>query len=180
MAGPTLTTGGRSYAPPPIPNPNDPVRLVAEWRATLTRMLERAIRYGELDRLAKKRQAWVEANPWHERHDERHALMWATRQERNELGGQIADDCGALSRMQGRLPPAAIDELEALVGHLLFPYVSQRWAVTAARLQTARIDRIAFHVLADLRAEDEVGELIGLTEPERRRLRPVNAEPVPF
>lgn len=153
MATPVLTAGGRA-APPKraAPEPRD---LLDAWHAALTRMLELAVRYGELDALVIKRQAWLEANPWHERHDERHALMWQATRERNLIGGRMMDEADALDRIQYQLPERMIDGLAALIGHPLWPGVPGRWAMTAARIQSTDIFRIARTVLADLRAEQE-------------------------
>lgn len=160
MVKPTLTVGGRAYVPPPPPNPNDPHLLLDRWHAALTRMLELAIGYGELDRLTKKRAAWCEANPWDDRFDERHNAMWATRRERNQRAGMLMDLAADMSRLQGQMPAGMINGLSALIGHPLWPYCGQRWAIAAAWMQTTDIFAIARQVYAELRTADEAGELL--------------------
>lgn len=157
MATPTLTTRGKPYdkpAPPVITT----AQLIDRWNAALTAMLTLAVDYGRLDTLATKRRQWCDQNPWHELHDERHAAMWLTTQERNEAGGKMMDLADELAHIQSQLPQHTIDGLSALMGHPLYPQVGQRWALTAARMQTADIFDIAAVVMMELVAESDERE----------------------
>jgi hypothetical protein len=156
MATPTLTAGGK--AAPPKPNPADPAVLLNNWHLALTRMLELAVRYGELDNLVAKRRVWLAEHPFHEKHAERHAAMWSTAMERNELGGRVMDLCAELSRLQGQMPAGMVDGIGALLGHPLFPYAGQKWAMAAARIRTTDIFDVASWVSMEVRQNSEATE----------------------
>lgn len=133
MPVPTLTAGGKAAPARPKAVPVDPTALLNKWHLILTQLLEHAVRYGELDDLVQKRRAWLTDNPFHEKHDERHALMWAATIERNEVGGLVMDLAAELSLLQRDMPPKMVNGIEALMGHVLFPYAGQKWAMAAAR-----------------------------------------------
>lgn len=159
MGTPTLTAGGR-IAPKP-PTANDPSVLLSQWESTLTRMLEHAQAYHELDRIVVKRRAWLRDNPFHDLHDERHAAMWLSAQERNDVGARMMDACEALSRLQRQMPPNMVDGLSALLGHPLWPNAGQVWAMAVARMpKDESIDffDVASWVVMEWRAETEARE----------------------
>jgi hypothetical protein len=133
MPVPTLTAGGKAAPARPKATPPDPTHLLNRWHLILTQMLEHAVKYGELDDLVQKRRAWLADNPFHEKHDERHAAMWQTAMERNEVGGHVMDLAAELSRIQRDMPADMVNGIEALMGHELFPYAGQKWAMAAAR-----------------------------------------------
>lgn len=157
MATPVLTVRGKQYEKPAPPVVTT-AQLVDRWHRALTAMLELAVEYGRLDALAEKRRQWCEQNQWHELHDERYAAMWLTTQERNEAGGRMMDKADELCRVQGKFPERTIEGLAALMGHPLWPAVGQRWAFTAARMQTRDIFDIAAVVMMDLVAESDERE----------------------
>lgn len=159
MTTPTLTAGGR-IAPKP-PTNESPAIILNKWEATLTQMLTHARRYHELDRIVTKRQAWLRDNPWHELHDERHAAMWLSAQERNETGARMMDACEVLSRYQRQMPAGMIDGLSALLGHPLWPAAGQTWAMAIARMPPGEpfdFFDVASWVVMELRAETEARE----------------------
>lgn len=132
MATPILTAGGRVAPKPQLSA--DPSVLLQNWEATLTTMLEHARRYHDLDALVAKRRAWLTDNPFHALHDERHAAMWLTTQDRNTVGATMMDAAENLSRLQQQLPPDTVDGLSALLGHPLWPYLGQLWAMAVRRM----------------------------------------------
>lgn len=160
MATPTLTAGGKLAPKPKLPT--DPSVLLSQWESTLTRMLEYARRYHELDALVAKRRSWCDANPFHELHDERHAAMWLTAQERNETGAMMMDACETLSRLQAQMPDGMVDGLSALIGHPLWPHAGQMWAMAVARMPKGEpLDMfdVASWVVMEWQAESEAQEV---------------------
>lgn len=156
MPTPTLTAGGRPRSPQT--HARTPAAILDRWHSILTGMLELAVKYGELDDLVLKRRRWLAANPFHDLHDERHTAMWHTTIERNVLAGTIMDRCADLSRLQGEMPPGMVDGLAALLGHPLWPFAGQRWAMAAARMQSTDLFDIAMRVYVETNDDQERAE----------------------
>jgi hypothetical protein len=141
------------------PSTIDPAILLDRWHALLTSMLTLAVRYGELDALVAKRRAWLADNPFHDLHAERHTLMWQLTITRNEVGGKVMDQCAELSRLQGQMPAGMVDGIGALVGHPLFPYAGQKWAMAAARTRSTDIFDLASWVSMELTDDSDAQEV---------------------
>jgi hypothetical protein len=154
----TLTAGGRMA--PPIAA-KQPAAILERWEATLSAILEHARRYHDLDALVAKRRAWLTANPFHDLHDERHAAMWLTMQDRNTAGAKMMDAAEHLSRLQQQMPADTVDGLGALLGHPLLPYAGQLWAMAVRRMprqQPIDMFAVAAFVVMEWRAHSEAQE----------------------
>lgn len=126
-----------------------------EWDRAVTAMLQAAVTYGELDDRLQRQRAWLAANGDDERFVSRNRTMHRTFLERNQAAIRMMDLAERVSALHRVLPPGSRDGLAALVGHELWPYCPNRWALTAARMKSTDIFDVAFHVLADRRAEEE-------------------------
>lgn len=146
MSTVTLTAGGRAYAAPAKAAPR--AVTVQEWDALVTRMLQFAVRYGELDASYQKRKAWCADNWDHpkirEREDETHATLLA----RNEVAATAMDLADAVSRLHAHLPADLRSGLEALVGHELWPTVPQAWLLAAKETRSSDVAQIVFRATA--------------------------------
>jgi hypothetical protein len=143
---PTLTAAGRPYATTTKAAPR--AVTVQEWDALVTRMLQFAVQYGELDARYAKRNAWCADNWDHpkirEREDETHATLLA----RNEVAATAMDLADAVSRLHAHLSPDLRSGLEALVGHALWPTVPQAWLMAAKETRSSDVAQIVFRATA--------------------------------
>ena len=128
---------------------------VHQWEQLLTTMLQAAIRYGKLKAKVEQQQAWLNANPDHPLWLERRKKERQTWRTWNAAVNQTQDTAEALSRLQAGLPADSRSGLAALLGHELWPYAPNRWAMVAAKIQSDDIFAIAARVMMEERAEDE-------------------------
>lgn len=132
-----------------------PTATVDQWDRAVGLMLAAAVRYGELDERYQKQRAWLAANRTHPKWTERQRQERQTWHQRNQAATHMMNLAEGVSRVQAGLPFDSRAGLGVLLGHELAPYLPNALAMTAARLRTDDLFHVAFHLLADARAEEE-------------------------
>lgn len=148
----TIRAGGQTV------DTSKPVRgqatILDEWDRAVRAMLAAAVASGPGRERVKKMRAWIEANPFHDKYNERHEQYWFEKMAANEEDAKLMDMTARVSRLQGEMSEETLYGLGALVGIELYPNISQMWARYAQRLATHDVFEITRQWLVDQRKED--------------------------
>ena len=149
----TIRAGGQSVdTSKPV---RSQVQVLDEWDRAVRAMLAAAVASGPRRERVKKMSAWLEDNPFHEKHGERHHQYWREKMESNEEDANLMDMTIRVSRLQGEMTAETLYGLGALVGVELYPNIGQMWARYAQRLATHDVFEITRSWLIEQRKEEQ-------------------------
>jgi hypothetical protein len=121
----------------------DRIVAFAEWERALRTLLADAVACRPLWERVKKMDAWLEANPWHEKAPERDRERDAERAKLAAIENRLFDQAARVTVLQRGLSPLASQGIAALTRMELTPHVAHVWMLEARRIGATNLLDVA-------------------------------------
>lgn len=128
---------------PKVRTRKDDIIAFAEWERAVRVLLTDAVACRPLWERVKKMDAWLEANPWHEKVPERDRERDAEKAKLTAIENRLFDQAARVTVLQRDLSPLASRGIAALTRMELTSHVAHVWMIEARRIGETNLLAVA-------------------------------------